>query len=61
MELSYHVLPREGTLSFARWPISETAKVFAGSIPEIYDALLVPLVLEGFADELAERVASAMP
>ena len=61
MELSYHVLSREGTLSLARWAMSETDKVFAGSIPEIYDAFLVPLIFEGFADDLARRVASGSP
>lgn len=61
MELSYHVLSREGTLSLARWAMSDTDKVFAGSIPEIYDAFLVPLIFEGFADDLARRVASGTP
>jgi ubiquinone/menaquinone biosynthesis C-methylase UbiE len=61
VELSYHVLSREGTLSLARWAMSETDKVFAGSIPEIYDAFLVPLIFEGFADDLARRVASGSP
>jgi SAM-dependent methyltransferase len=32
-------------------------KLFAGSIPEIYDSLLVPLLFEGYARDLAERVA----
>ena len=41
--------------------MSETDKVFAGSIPEIYDAFLVPLIFEGFADDLAQRVASGTP
>ena len=41
--------------------MSETDKVFAGSIPEIYDAFLVPLIFEGFADDLAQRIASATP
>lgn len=61
MGLGYLVLSREGALSQARWPMSETDKVFAGSIPEIYDGFLVPLIFEGFADDLADRVASAMP
>jgi len=61
VDLSYHALSREGTLSLARWAMSDTDKVFAGSIPEIYDAFLVPLIFEGFADDLARRVASGTP
>jgi ubiquinone/menaquinone biosynthesis C-methylase UbiE len=34
-----------------------TDKLFAGSIPEIYDRLLVPLIFETYALDLAERVA----
>ena len=36
-------------------------KLFAGSIPEIYDRLLVPLIFEQYARDLAERVANAAP
>src|ERR1043166_5030981 len=36
-------------------------KVFAGSIPEIYDRFLVPLIFEPYARDLAERVAKAAP
>jgi ubiquinone/menaquinone biosynthesis C-methylase UbiE len=61
MELSYHVLCREGTLSYARCSMSEIDKVFSGTIPEIYDKFLVPLIFEGFADDLAQRVASETP
>jgi SAM-dependent methyltransferase len=32
-------------------------KLFAGSIPEIYDSLLVPLLFESYARDLAGRVA----
>jgi SAM-dependent methyltransferase len=32
-------------------------KVFAGSIPEIYDTLLVPLIFEPYAADLARRLA----
>ena len=35
----------------------ETDKVFAGSIPEIYDRLLVPLIFEPYAADLARRLA----
>ncbi len=38
-----------------------TDKVFAGSIPEFYDRLLVPLIFEPYAADLAERVAAAAP
>ncbi len=33
-------------------------KVFAGSIPEIYDTYLVPLIFEAYADDLARRVTA---
>jgi ubiquinone/menaquinone biosynthesis C-methylase UbiE len=36
-------------------------KVFAGSIPEIYDRLLVPLIFEPYALDLAERLAKTDP
>jgi SAM-dependent methyltransferase len=35
---------------------AETDKVFAGSIPEIYDSLLVPLIFEPYAPDLALRL-----
>jgi ubiquinone/menaquinone biosynthesis C-methylase UbiE len=38
-----------------------TDKVFAGSIPEIYDRYLVPLIFEPYASDLATRIASATP
>ena len=36
-------------------------KVFAGSIPEIYDTYLVPLIFESYAADLAERVGAQTP
>ena len=36
-------------------------KVFAGSIPEVYDRLMVPLIFEPYARDLAERVVRAEP
>jgi ubiquinone/menaquinone biosynthesis C-methylase UbiE len=36
-------------------------KVFAGSVPEIYDRLLVPLIFEPYAADLADRIAAAKP
>ena len=41
--------------------MSESDKVFAGSIPELYDTLMVPLIFEAYARDMAERVASASP
>ena len=38
-----------------------TDKVFAGSIPEMYDRLMVPLIFEPYARDLAERVAAMQP
>ena len=32
-------------------------KVFAGSIPKIYDRCLVPLIFVDYADDLAQRLA----
>jgi ubiquinone/menaquinone biosynthesis C-methylase UbiE len=39
----------------------ESDKVFSGSIPEIYDTYLVPLIFEAFAADLADRVAALRP
>jgi ubiquinone/menaquinone biosynthesis C-methylase UbiE len=36
-------------------------KVFAGSIPELYDRLMVPLIFEPYASDLARRVAAIQP
>jgi ubiquinone/menaquinone biosynthesis C-methylase UbiE len=36
-------------------------KLFAGSIPEIYDRFLVPLIFEAYADNLAQRVVELQP
>jgi ubiquinone/menaquinone biosynthesis C-methylase UbiE len=36
-------------------------KVFAGSIPELYDRYFVPLIFEPYARDLADRVAEAEP
>jgi ubiquinone/menaquinone biosynthesis C-methylase UbiE len=41
--------------------VSETDKVFAGSIPENYDRYLVPLIFESFAQDIAQRAASLSP
>jgi ubiquinone/menaquinone biosynthesis C-methylase UbiE len=41
--------------------MSETDKVFSGSIPENYDRYLVPLIFESFAQDIARRVAELSP
>src|SRR5712671_310178 len=41
--------------------MSETDKLFAGSIPENYDRYMVPLIFEPFAADLAQRAASLSP
>jgi SAM-dependent methyltransferase len=41
--------------------VESTDKVFAGSIPEIYDSFMVPLIFEPYAADLAERVAALAP
>jgi ubiquinone/menaquinone biosynthesis C-methylase UbiE len=38
-----------------------TDKLFAGSMPEIYDRFLVPLIFESYARDLAERLARVKP
>jgi ubiquinone/menaquinone biosynthesis C-methylase UbiE len=41
--------------------MTESDKVFAGSIPELYDTYLVPLIFEAYANDLAERTAALAP
>lgn len=41
--------------------MSEDDKVFAGSIPELYDTYLVPLIFEAYANDLADRAAALSP
>jgi ubiquinone/menaquinone biosynthesis C-methylase UbiE len=41
--------------------MAETDTVFTGSIPELYDRYLVPLIFQPYADDLARRVASVQP
>src|SRR5262245_61329439 len=41
--------------------MAESDKVFAGSIPKFYDTLLVPLIFEAYATDMAERVAASSP
>jgi ubiquinone/menaquinone biosynthesis C-methylase UbiE len=44
-------------------PVTSTAtdKVFAGSIPRIYDTYLVPLIFQPYAQDLAQRLAARPP
>jgi ubiquinone/menaquinone biosynthesis C-methylase UbiE len=41
--------------------MAATDREFAGSIPEIYDRFLVPLIFEAYARDLAERIAELKP
>jgi len=41
--------------------MTATDKLFAGSIPELYDQLLVPLIFERYALDLAGRIAVSRP
>jgi ubiquinone/menaquinone biosynthesis C-methylase UbiE len=41
--------------------MSETDKVFAGSVPENYDHYMVPLIFEAYAADIARRAASLSP
>lgn len=41
--------------------MSSTDKVFAGSVPRLYDEYLVPLIFSFYADDLARRIAALSP
>lgn len=41
--------------------MSNSDKVFAGSIPDVYDSYLVPLIFESYAADLAARVSGSRP
>ena len=41
--------------------MAESDKVFAGSIPKFYDTLMVPLIFEAYAANMAELVATYSP
>ena len=41
--------------------MAATDKVFDGSIPEIYDRFLVPLIFETYAHDLTGRIIDARP
>lgn len=41
--------------------MADSDKVFAGSIPELYDHYLVPLIFESYAQDLVQRVRALSP
>jgi ubiquinone/menaquinone biosynthesis C-methylase UbiE len=41
--------------------MTSSDKIFSGSIPKLYDEYLVPLIFEGFGEDLARMVASHSP
>jgi SAM-dependent methyltransferase len=41
--------------------MAATDKLFAGSIPQLYEQFLVPLIFEPYALDLTERIAAAQP
>lgn len=41
--------------------MAESDKVFAGPIPRFYDTLMVPLIFEAYAADMAELVAAVSP
>jgi ubiquinone/menaquinone biosynthesis C-methylase UbiE len=41
--------------------VQETDRLFAGSIPELYDRYLGPLIFEPYARDLAARLAVLQP
>lgn len=38
--------------------MTDTDKIFAGSIPKLYEAWLVPLIFEAYAADLTERISA---
>lgn len=48
-------------IRFLEQPMLATDKVFSGSIPEVYDRYLVPLIFKSYAIDLARRVALTDP
>ena len=41
--------------------MAESDKLFAGSIPKVYDTLMVPMIFEAYAADMAELVAASSP
>jgi ubiquinone/menaquinone biosynthesis C-methylase UbiE len=56
----YH-LNRRGVSPIGANAMQASDKLFAGSIPEIYESLLVPLIFDIYARDLAERVTRLAP
>lgn len=63
-------LERAGELPSLLWPLPiargtrrwlAVTRFFSGSIPELYDAYLVPLIFEEFASDLAQRTVAGSP
>jgi ubiquinone/menaquinone biosynthesis C-methylase UbiE len=48
-------------MSFQGDIMTECDKAFAGSIPKFYDTLMVPLIFEAYAADLAELIAASSP
>jgi ubiquinone/menaquinone biosynthesis C-methylase UbiE len=44
-----------------RVPEPDVDRIFAGSIPQLYDQYMVPLIFEPYAEDLAARVAARQP
>ena len=44
-----------------RHAVSSNDKAFSGSIPKVYETYLVPLIFEGYAADLAGRMAASSP
>src|SRR6266702_978792 len=60
-EKPYVLTHRRKACNAQREPAMEVDKLFAGSIPELYDRLLVPLIFQPYATDLAERLAALDP
>ena len=48
-------------MTMGRQPMVAIDKVFAGSIPELYERFMVPLIFEPYAVDLAGRLAKTGP
>jgi SAM-dependent methyltransferase len=48
-------------LQAAKGTLMNTDKLFAGSIPKLYEELLVPLIFQPYADDLAQRLVARAP
>lgn len=51
------------SIEVGRWPMTndDLDAVFAGSVPDVYERCLVPLIFEPYAEDLAERTAQLAP